>query len=81
MTENTFVCSRCGEISSTDTRCLVDEEEVCELCAEEETVLCAHCGTRIWRDDNAGDEIRRSARAAMTATTHPVTGAPHLACG
>lgn len=33
-----------------------DGEILCAHCFERETVLCEHCGTRIWNDDNAGDE-------------------------
>ena len=56
MRENTFICSRCGEVTPRDECCCLDEEELCATCAEENTVLCSHCHTRIWRDDNAGDE-------------------------
>ena len=34
----------------------VGDAQICESCADEETVICSHCGERIWRDDNAGDE-------------------------
>ena len=34
----------------------VGDDVICRSCADEETVICAHCGEHIYRDDNAGDE-------------------------
>lgn len=53
--EKVYHCSRCGvEIRSEDVT-VFDGEELCPSCLERETVLCEHCGDRIWRDDNAGN--------------------------
>lgn len=56
MKEHTFTCCHCGHPHSLSERILVDDDELCEACADEETVICAHCGERIYRDDNAGDD-------------------------
>ena len=54
MTEHN-TCCRCGQ-TFTGTPVMMDDDPLCERCAEEETVLCSRCGERIYRDDNAGDE-------------------------
>ena len=54
MTEH-YTCRHCGETILT-TPIWMNESPLCESCAEETTMLCSHCGERIWRDDNAGDE-------------------------
>ena len=51
----TFICGQCGEEHPLEQCCMVGEEELCERCAQEETLLCIRCGTRIWREGNAGD--------------------------
>ena len=56
MKEHTFTCCHCGHPQSLSERLLVDDDELCEACADEEAVICAHCGERIYRDDNAGDD-------------------------
>ena len=56
MKEHTFTCCHCGHPHSLSERILVDDDELCEACADEEAVICAHCGERIYRDDNAGDD-------------------------
>ena len=43
--ENTrHVCSCCGATIETDD------------CYHSETVVCEHCGDRIWANDNAGSD-------------------------
>ena len=54
MTEH-YTCRHCGETILT-TPIWMNESPLCESCAEEMTVLCSHCGERIYRNDNAGDE-------------------------
>lgn len=54
MTERN-TCCRCGQ-TITGTPVMMDDDLLCERCAEEETILCSRCGERIYRDDNAGDE-------------------------
>ena len=48
-------CCHCGQVLSRNYA-VMDEELLCENCAEEETTFCSRCGTRIYRDDNVGDE-------------------------
>ena len=55
MEKHTFTCCRCGQ-TITGTPVMMDDDPLCERCAEEETILCSRCGERIYRDDNAGDE-------------------------
>jgi len=44
-----------------DKACLLEElsefdgQLLCPECLWEGTVICAHCGDRVWHDDNAGD--------------------------
>ena len=54
MTEH-YTCRHCGETILT-TPIWMNESPLCESCAEETTMLCSHCGARIYRDNNAGDE-------------------------
>ena len=54
MTEHT-TCCHCGQTIS-GAPVMMEDDPLCEHCAEEETVLCSHCGRRLCRDDNAGDE-------------------------
>ena len=54
MTEH-YTCRHCGETILT-APIWMNESPLCESCAEEITMLCSHCGERIYRDDNAGDE-------------------------
>lgn len=48
-------CSRCGAEISDEELTVFDGEELCPSCLERETVLCEHCGERMWNDDNAGN--------------------------
>ena len=43
MEKHTFTCCRCGHPHSLSERILVDDDELCEACANEETVICTHC--------------------------------------
>lgn len=36
----------------------MDDSPLCPDCLEEHTVICSHCGQRIWASDNAGDSNR-----------------------
>lgn len=54
--KNNFICTRCGEEHAEELIYYVGENVLCEACAEEGTVLCEHCGTRLYRQDCAGDE-------------------------
>ena len=39
-----------------DQQVQFDGQELCAECLEENTVLCRHCGERIWTGDNAGTD-------------------------
>lgn len=53
MHENT--CGHCGCVLGED-QFVFEDEVYCEDCLEELTVVCAHCGRRIDRDSNEGNE-------------------------
>ena len=51
------ICERCGcVIGEDDNFSYVDEDIICEECAATETVICAHCGDRIWARDAVSDD-------------------------
>lgn len=56
MTEETFVCSVCGQSHPMHECTTFEDEELCPQCLDAETRVCHVCGERIWRDDNVGDE-------------------------
>lgn len=56
MTEETFVCSVCGQSHPIYECVMFEGEELCPQCLDAETYVCHECGERIWRDDNAGNE-------------------------
>lgn len=51
----TFICIHCGESHLLEKCFLVDDNEICENCANEETILCSRCGERIWQTSNEGN--------------------------
>lgn len=51
----TFLCSHCGRPHPIYARYEMDGSLLCPDCLEEHTVICSHCGQRIWSSDNAGD--------------------------
>ncbi len=51
--ENVTYCDCCGAELTGDVMTF-DGEILCEDCLDERTVVCSHCGERIWNDDNAG---------------------------
>lgn len=53
--ENREHCDACGQTFSQTDLIEFDGQLLCPGCLEERTLICAHCGTRIWRDENAGD--------------------------
>lgn len=48
-------CSRCGCVLDDEEVLLFQEDVYCVDCLEELTVLCYHCGKRIYRQDNEGN--------------------------
>lgn len=51
-TEN---CDSCGNSYPEEQLVEFDGQLLCPSCLESTTLICAHCGTRIWKDENAGD--------------------------
>lgn len=51
----TETCDSCGNSYPEDQLVEFDGQLLCPTCLETATLICAHCGTRIWRDENAGD--------------------------
>lgn len=48
-----FVCDQCGYTYNDDEINHFDGQNLCDNCYEEETVVCEHCGERIWAEDAA----------------------------
>lgn len=48
-------CSHCGCVLDDEEVLLFQEDVYCVDCLEELTVLCYHCGKRIYRQDNEGN--------------------------
>ena len=53
--EEKRVCDVCGQEHPISELMEFDGLLLCEACYRTETIVCAHCGTRIWSDDNEGD--------------------------
>ena len=49
-------CSICGRKFPEDALTLFAGDYFCEHCLDEETIVCADCGTRLWNDSNAGSD-------------------------
>lgn len=54
--EETFICSHCGEEYELSDMELFSDEKICIDCFSEETLLCSHCESIIWASDNVGDD-------------------------
>ena len=48
------VCSICGEVFTDDKLVELDGKRLCPECLSRETIVCSHCGERIWSVDNQG---------------------------
>lgn len=53
--EETRTCDVCGQEHPVSELTEFDGLLLCQSCYRTETVVCAHCGTQIWSDDNEGD--------------------------
>ena len=49
-------CDSCGRVPTEATLIPFDGQLLCPDCLEQATVLCSHCGSRIWNEENAGDD-------------------------
>ena len=54
---NTFICTHCHGTYDVEDRYSFDGAELCHDCLDEQTMICEHCGRRIWTD-NAADSDR-----------------------
>ena len=48
-------CDSCGRLYPKEQLVRFDGQFLCPDCLNSATLICARCGVRIWRDDNAGD--------------------------
>ena len=54
--EEQRLCSHCGCILEESEGIELDDELLCDDCADEHTVTCDHCGERIWATDSICDD-------------------------
>lgn len=54
MNEAIFICNSCHREFPLSRQQVFGETVLCPDCLETETVVCAHCGERVWNWDNAG---------------------------
>ena len=54
--EDTRICSMCGCVLENHEQTEIDDELLCDSCAEEHTVQCDHCGDTIWQNDAVADD-------------------------
>ena len=88
----TFTCSLCGEELPFADAISFSGRRLCHSCYEEETVICDHCGERIWQEDNCGDDFYTLCRDCehiyikhdgslddgLEIVTHPMTLSYHM---
>ena len=55
MKEEERICSMCGCVLRDDEQIMIDDELLCDNCAEEHTVECSHCGETLWMNDAVTD--------------------------
>ena len=55
--DTTFNCDLCGAQHFITEAYDMEGLLICPDCLRQETEICQHCGTRIWRGDNAGDVV------------------------
>lgn len=56
--QQTHTCANCGDVYPADEMFHVGDDLLCSDCAGELTILCDECGTRIYMDDDEGDDVR-----------------------
>ena len=54
--EDERTCSMCGCVLQDHEQTEIDDELLCDHCAEEHTVQCDHCGETIWANDSVCDD-------------------------
>lgn len=53
---DTFICDHCRREHPHAELRIFDGKHLCVSCLDELTVLCHHCGERIWRDNDFGED-------------------------
>lgn len=48
-------CSGCGAVHPAEQLTQFGDAMLCRTCINTETVVCSHCGVRVWNDNNYGD--------------------------
>lgn len=51
----TFTCSLCHEVRPIDDQRMFRNQPFCQCCYNSETVICDHCGERIWATESITD--------------------------
>lgn len=54
--QETYSCDHCGAVHLLDEMFHVGDDLLCPDCAGDLTILCDECGTRIYIDDDEGDD-------------------------
>ncbi|MDL2327611.1 amidoligase family protein [Ruminococcaceae bacterium OttesenSCG-928-A11] len=52
---DTVSCQHCADMIPLDDAVIINEDYLCEDCADTQTTVCGHCGERIWNEDDYGD--------------------------
>ena len=54
--EETRICSHCGCVLEEDEGLELDDDLLCDDCAESHTTTCDHCGDTIWINESIADD-------------------------
>lgn len=54
--EEQRICSHCGCILEESEGIEMDDDLICDDCAEQHTVTCDHCGETVWTEDSVTDD-------------------------
>ena len=60
--KDTRICDNCGAEHSISKMFEVEGDWLCEDCAHHLTVICDHCGDRIYQESAVEDDHHTSAR-------------------
>ena len=52
--KSSAACFFCGEVYREENLTELDGKKICPVCLSSETIICSHCGERIWSVDNQG---------------------------
>ena len=54
--EEQRICSHCGCVLGENEGTEIDDDLLCDDCAERHTVECDHCGETVWRNEAVTDD-------------------------